>query len=425
MNDMTKKFNGVEWYKNSLKGKNKPDTNLVFQKNGRLEKYLAETIKTEILTNIAQMKSPTMSKKAMEDIEEIEKIISKPKLKAKVFLKVVQSLKEKFKNSDCHILFECSSLNSLNNTSSTEIPLILKQRYDAMHKLAKIKPAIIAITPTKNRDEELKEIYKSLKSQKIKLPIAWLVADNVSTDKTKNFLDNVKDDDFVVRLDYNEKTGYPAVVRNFIINFLSATVKQGYLNPEETCIARIDSDDKLNNEYSFSDLHKHFRQKADIGMSIGKIIIDEYNKNNVITNSQIYPLSLRGDHKPEIKNSWDILDAGIPEVAGLIRLDLYLENLYADIDTVEDAFKRVDYDIAKQKKLKNKFTDDTLFIIKNEKPGNQSDKKAQENDHYDMDGKKIEHQISLSNRSFKNKRAKAFEHILDITEQQHNGDIYR
>ena len=91
------------------------------------------------------------------------------------------------------------------------------------------------LTPTYNRGRELRILAESLNEQIIK-GFQWLVIDDGSTDDTKNFINSVVSDGFIIEYHYKENGG-----KHTALNY-----SHQYISGRFICI--VDSDDMLTKD---------------------------------------------------------------------------------------------------------------------------------------------------------------------------------
>jgi len=284
------------------------------------------------------------------------------------------------------------------------------QRLQAVEKIGRIRPDIIITTIVRNNLEGIKEIYQNICQQKRDFPIAWVIVNNASTDKTRQFLDQIKQEEFIVVLDSNEKSGWPVFARNFVINFIALLLQQKAID-DTVFVGRVDSDDRLAYIHSLDDFRRLLRRTNYPAEVVGKSIIRRDDGD------VLYPSNLRPDD-PTIFYPWQILNTGISSIASLIRADIYTSSTLPKIPTIEDSFSRVLFEIIHKLGENIVYDDQIFFIIKNEQGDNPN--RSSKMGKVEVENKTS---INVGNCIFKGLRAVYFEIIVEITRMQLTGEL--
>lgn len=152
---------------------------------------------------------------------------------------------------------------------------------------------ITVLTPTYNRKENLKNLYKSLVNQ-TDYNFQWLIIDDGSTDNTKDLVDSFDNCHFQINYYYKENGG-----KHTALNF-----SHQYINGDWTII--VDSDDVLI-ENAIALIYgyiKKYGNRKDIGSlsflksdCSGKILSPQVYKNDYISNVIEYRINrnIKGD----------------------------------------------------------------------------------------------------------------------------------
>ncbi len=394
---------GVNWYKEALTGEHQTTPEKLLDQRT----VHSESLKNFLLKFIAET-IPNPTKQFSDDLQTI--LNSQNLTNIRLLILKLGWLKTKNPEYSKQIETIKSNFEILRKCEKQTLEMLGIQRLEVIEKVRRIKPEIVITTTVRNNSEGIKELYKNICEQKRDFPIAWLVINNSSTDKTRKFLDEIKNEEFVVVLDSNEKSGWPVFGRNFVINTTALLLQQRAID-DHVYVGRVDSDDLLAQPESLKDFYRKLQKLDYPAELVGKSIIQRDNKD------VLYPSNIRpGD--PTIRHPWEILPAGISAFSGLTRADIFIQSTLPIIPTIEDSFSRVLWEIIHNLGEITIYDDQLIFGIKNEKTNNQnrSSQMASTGKHQNID---------VGNYDFEGLRALYFEIILEITRQQITGELYR
>jgi len=417
----------TKWYKNLINQKNKP------KPSESLKELLRNVWNAEDFRTIFLNLAAPICKDLQPEIERIlfskkdESLDEKPNILIAVWIAKLRQLKNIKPNFEAEINHQIEVLNwianNLKDICVTQKPELSLKRYKALENLARINPKIIIVTGVKNNLTGIKKIFNQLAILRNKHEICWVVVDNFSTDETANFLQNLqKKEPWVILVNTNKATGYPVYARNFLYKFIFSAVFYKAILPT-TWIGRMDSDDEFDLEGVSQIITKLNRLDKNVKQLVAKSIIQKKDRKGQIVSKTLYPTNLNGQNHPEIYKPYEILEAGIADLSSFTQAEEYIKISLPQIPTIEDAWTRALFEIIPNSGGKIKFIDDLLYGYKNETSINHASKMKQIGNQNEQE--EIGLGINLGNYSFSGLQSLYFKIILEITNQQHNGDLYR
>lgn len=171
----------------------------------------------------------------------------------------------------------------------------------------------IIITPVRNEQEYIEQVFKSITKQTIK-PIQWIVVDDGSTDRTAEIIDNIVERNSWVRCIHRDNRGYRKSGQGVIEAFYDGYNLINVTNWD--FIVKLDADLIFEKTY-FEKCFREFQKNSKLGITGGEVysikngksIIDYSPKFHVRGATKIYRSECWHDLKGIYKlTGWDTLD---------------------------------------------------------------------------------------------------------------------
>ncbi len=394
---------GLKWYKRALEGNNKAVPERILESKS----IYSESLKDFLLKFVSE----TIVNPNEQFSNDLHAILNSGGLTSIKLMMLKLDLLQRRNPEFCReIEMIKSNFKILEKYEQDIIRRLGFQRLEAIQRIDRIKPKIVITTTVRNNPEGIRSAFQNISEQKRDFPIVWLIVNNSSSDQTRKILDEIRDHEFVVVLDFNERSGWPVFGRNFVINYISLLLQKRAVD-RHVYVGRLDCDDLFAYNESLADFFRKLNSSNRPAELVGKTIIHRDDADT------LYPSNLR-DNDPTIKHPWEILPAGISAFSGLTRADILTLSTLPEIPTIEDAFGRVLYEIIHSLGEKIFYDDQLVLAIKDETTGN-NNRSAQTSKEGSF--KKID----IGNYHFEGLRALYFEVILEITRQQMTGELYK